>query len=73
VWTVDEDIECVGAGIGVAPLPASIMTDYFGRPDIVSVPLRDEEVDLTAVWVPESVSSALINDFVECFAEAVRG
>jgi DNA-binding transcriptional LysR family regulator len=72
VWTVDEDIECVGAGIGIAPLPGSIMTDYFGRPDIVSVPLRDEQVDLTAVWLPDSAASALIKDFVECFAEAIR-
>ena len=48
------------------------MTDYFGRPDIVSVPLRGEQVDLTAVWIPDSVSSALIKDFVECFAEAIN-
>lgn len=73
VWTVDEDIECVGAGLGVAPLPSSIMTDYFARPDIVSVPLQGAQVDLTALWKQDSETATLIREFTECFAEVVHG
>jgi DNA-binding transcriptional LysR family regulator len=73
VWTVDEDIECVAAGIGIAPLPSSIMTDYFARPDIVSVPMRDAQVDLIALWKQTAEKSALVRGFVECFAEVVHG
>jgi DNA-binding transcriptional LysR family regulator len=61
--SVEEKLEHVAAGHGIIVLPLSA-TQYYGRPDIVYVPVVDAEPDQVYLACAAARRSKLIADFI---------
>jgi DNA-binding transcriptional LysR family regulator len=61
--SVEEKLEHVAAGHGIIVLPLSA-TQYYGRPDIVYVPVVDAEPDQVYLACEATRRSKLIADFI---------
>jgi DNA-binding transcriptional LysR family regulator len=61
--SVEEKLEHVAAGHGIIVLPLSA-TQYYGRPDIVYVPVVDAELDQVYLACEAARRSKLIADFI---------
>jgi DNA-binding transcriptional LysR family regulator len=73
VRTIDETIASVEAGLGVIPLPPSLITAHM-PPSIVSRPLRGlSRSDFVVVWRPEDERLPALRSLIECVVRASRG
>jgi DNA-binding transcriptional LysR family regulator len=72
VRTIDETIECIASGLGVIPVPRSLITAHI-PPPVVARPLRGvPQAELVAVWRPEDDGLPLVRSLLECVVEASR-
>lgn len=71
VNTIHTALGLVGAGIGIAMVPASAIE--IGPPNVAFIPLRDEDAvaELLMIWRPERATPAL-QRFIACLRETVR-
>jgi DNA-binding transcriptional LysR family regulator len=67
--SVEEKLEHVAAGHGIIVLPLST-TQYYGRPDVVYVPIPDAEPDQVYLASEATRRSKLISGFIRV-AEAL--
>ena len=72
VRTIDETIESVASGLGVIPVPRSLITAHM-PPPVVARPLRGvPNAELVAVWRREDESLAPVRSLIECVVKASR-
>lgn len=72
VNTIDEIIEYVASGLGVAVLPASAAAAHM-PPAVVTRILRGvPKTDLAAVWRPEDERLPQTRDLIQCVVKAAR-
>jgi DNA-binding transcriptional LysR family regulator len=72
VRTIDETIECIASGLGIVPVPHSLISAHM-PPSVVARPLRQvPNVELVAVWRPEDENLPEVRALVRCVVEASR-
>jgi DNA-binding transcriptional LysR family regulator len=72
VRTIDETIECVASGLGVIPVPRSLITAHM-PPPVIAKPLRGvPSAELVAVWRLEDAGLARVRSLIECVVQAAR-
>jgi len=70
VRTIDETIECVASGLGLAVVPASVVAAHM-PPTVVARPLRSARMtDLVAVWRPEDENLPKLRSLIRCVVQA---
>lgn len=63
--SVEEKLEWVAGGRGFSALPQSV-ADYYRRPDIVALPLRDVQPnEVRLAWLGDRPTPVLVRDFVD--------
>jgi DNA-binding transcriptional LysR family regulator len=72
VRTIDETIESVASGLGVIPVPRSLITAHM-PPPVIARPLRGvPDAELVAVWRREDEGQASVRSLIECVVQASR-
>jgi DNA-binding transcriptional LysR family regulator len=72
VRTIDETIECVASGLGVIPVPSSLVTAHM-PPPVVALPLRGVPMmELVAVWRHEDEDLPQVRSLIQCVVQASR-
>lgn len=72
VRTIDETIESVASGLGVIPVPRSLITAHM-PPPVVARPLRGvPNAELVAIWRHEDESLAPVRSLIECVVQASK-
>jgi DNA-binding transcriptional LysR family regulator len=72
VRTIDETIESIMAGLGVIPLPPSLISAHM-PPSVVSRPVCGlPKSDLLAVWRPEDEHLPELRSLIRCVVRASR-
>jgi DNA-binding transcriptional LysR family regulator len=72
VRTIDETIECVASGLGVSPVPRSLVTAHM-PPPVIAKPLRGvPSAELVAVWRLADEDLARVRSLIECVVRAAR-
>ncbi len=63
--SVEEKLEWVAGGRGFSALPQSV-ADYYRRPDIVALPLRDVQPnEVRLAWLGDRPTPVLVRDFID--------
>jgi DNA-binding transcriptional LysR family regulator len=70
IRSVEEKLEHVAAGHGIIVLPLSA-TQYYGRPDVVYVPVLDAELDQVYLASEATRRSKLITAFIQVVQQAL--
>lgn len=72
VRTIDETIECIASGLGVIPVPSSLITAHM-PPPVVARPLRGvPNMELVAVWRHEDEILPQMRALIQCVVQASR-
>ena len=70
VRTIDETIEYVASGLGLAVVPSSIVAAHM-PPTVVARPLHGAPMtDLVAVWRPEDENLPKVRTLIRCVVRA---
>jgi DNA-binding transcriptional LysR family regulator len=71
VRTIDETVEYVASGLGVAVVPSSVVVAHV-PPALVARPLRGARTELVAVWRPDDESLPKVRSLIRCLMQASR-
>jgi DNA-binding transcriptional LysR family regulator len=72
VRTIDETIEYVASGLGVAVVPHSVVAAHM-PPTLVARPLRGARTtEFVAVWRPEDESLPKLRSLIRCVVRACQ-
>jgi DNA-binding transcriptional LysR family regulator len=70
VRTIDETIEWVASGLGVIPVPSSLVSAHM-PPSVIARPLREvPKTELVAVWWPADESLPHVRFLIRCVVQA---